>query len=91
MTGSSEARRSARAGGSIAGGTTGVNFSSGGEGTLGGLGVGPLEFLRRRFGELSALGDEDRLEGDGVPGDPGRDGAHTICSGVADRSRFSFS
>lgn len=91
VTGSSDARRSARAGGIIAGGTIGANFSSGGDGTLGGLGVGPLEFNLRRFGELSALGDEDRLDGDGVAGEPGNEGAHTICSGVVDRSLFSFS
>lgn len=68
-----------------------MNFSSGGEGTLGGFGVGPREFRRRRLGELSALGDEDLRDGDGVPGDPGREGAHTICSGVAERILFSFS
>jgi hypothetical protein len=70
---------------------TGLNFSSGGEGTLGGFGVGPLELRRRLFGELSALGDEDLREGDGVPGEPGSEGAHTICSGVVDRILFSFS
>lgn len=75
----------------IGGGTTGVNFSSGGEGTLGGFGVGPLEFRRLLFGELSPLGDEDRRDGDGVPGDPGSEGAHTICSGVVERILFSFS
>lgn len=91
MTGSSDAKRNAKAGGKIAGGTIGANFSSGGDGTLGGLGVGPLEFNRRRFGELSALGEEDRREGDGVPGDPGREGAQTICSGVVERILFSFS
>lgn len=91
-TGSSEASRNANAGGSNTGGITAVNFSSGGDGTLGGFGVGPpLEFRLRRFGELSPLGDEDRLDGDGVPGDPGSDGAHTICSGVVERNLFSFS
>lgn len=68
-----------------------MNFSSGVDGMLGGFGVGPLEFRLRRFGELSTLGDEDRLVGDGVVGDPGKDGAQTICSGVVDRSLFSFS
>lgn len=75
----------------IGGGTTGVNFSSGGEGIHGGFGVGPLELRRRRLGELSPLGEEDLLEGDGVPGEPGNDGAQTICSGVVERILFSFS
>lgn len=91
MTGSSEASRSAKAGGIIGEGTIGENLSSGGDGTIGGLGVGPLELRRRRLGELSILGEEDRREGDGVPGDPGNDGAQTICSGVAERILFSFS
>lgn len=92
VTGSSAARRMAKPGGRRAGGP-GLNFSSGGDGTLGDFGVGPRELLcRRRFGELSPLGDEDRRgEGDGVPGDPGSDGAHTICSGVVDLILFSFS
>lgn len=92
MTGSSDARRNAKAGCNIVAGIIGVNFSSGGEGMLGGFGVGPLELRRLRFGELSPLGDEDRLgDGDRVPGDPGKDGAQTICSGVADLILFSFS
>lgn len=66
-------------------------LSSDGEGTLGGFGVGSLEFFLRRFGELSPLGDDDRLEGDGVAGEAGKDGAHTICSGVVERILFSFS
>lgn len=92
VIGNSAARRIARPGGKRAGGP-GLNFSSGGDGALGGFGVGPRELLRRRlFGELSSIGDEDRRgEGDGVPGDPGRDGAHTICSGVVDLILFSFS
>lgn len=90
-TGISVASRNAKAGGNIGGGMTGVNFSSGGEGTLGGLEVGPLELRRRRFGELSALGEEDLLEGEGVAGEPGKEGAHTICSGVVERILFSFS
>lgn len=58
---------------------------------LGGFGVGPLELRRLRLGELSPLGEEDRLDGDGVPGDPGNEGAQTICSGVVERILFSFS
>lgn len=75
----------AKAGGMIGGGT------DGGDGTLGGFGVGPLEFRRRLFGELSPPGDKERREGDGVPGEPGSDGAQTICSGVVERILFSFS
>lgn len=76
----------------IGGRTTGVNFSSGGEGALGGFGVGPRELCRRLFsGGGSPHGEDERLEGDGVPGDPGNEGAHTICSGVVDRILFSFS
>lgn len=51
----------------------------------------PRESRLLRFGELSPLGDEDLRDGEGVTGEPGSDGAQTICSGVADLIRFSFS
>lgn len=92
FTGKSVPSRMARPGGRRVGGP-GLNLSSCGDGRLGGFGVGPRELLRRRrLGELSPIGDEDRRgDGDGVPGDPGSDGAQTICSGVVDLILFSFS